>query len=224
MIILKYNSILGYHYKTHTFLCFPPHMLEISTTLHVVLIVFLRMSALANPLSRKHFQRRHRCLYISIIWLLSALYCSLPLILLVQENWKDDWFFYIRLFGLHCFGTLPVISIIIMWGIMINVAQTKQANEFRISNNSKQLMADSNNRSMSAMVKWLVIVLIICYVPYIIWKQYFYVMILRRNSGLIYTEKVKTFFLVGALDFIFNVIITLNNLNPFYFRKQWLEQ
>ena len=191
---MNYNSILGYHYKTNAFLCFPPHVLEISTTLHVALIVFLRMCALANPLSRKKSKRRHRCLYITIIWLLSVLYSSLPLILLVQENWKDDWFFYIRLFGLNCFGTLPVISIIIMWGLMLNVARKKRANDFHISNSSSQLMAYSNNRSISAMVKWLVIVLIFCYVPYIVWKQYFYIMILRRNSDLIYTEKVRILF------------------------------
>ena len=170
-------------------LCFPPHVLEVVTTLHVSLLVTLRLYAVLKPLADKKNQHKLRYIYILIIWIISFVYCSISLVFSALK--MDASFRYMRILGLHCFGTFPVISIIFMWGITMNVVKEKRKKDLCISNPSTPMMADSSNRFMSTMVRWLVVVHLFCYVPYMGWKQYLYGTVLKRNSNPGFSEEVR---------------------------------
>ena len=187
--MIQYISFLGYFTKRYVFLCFPPHVLEVATTLHVALLVSLRLSAVLNPLAEKKNQRKFRYVCIAIIWILSIVYCSIALVFSALK--MEASFRYMRILGLHCFGTFPVLSTVIMWGIILNVAKKKREKDLRNSNNSSYLIANKSNSCMSTMVRWLVIVHLFCYVPFLVWKQYLYGVILKRNLKPDFSEKVK---------------------------------
>ena len=185
--------ISGYHNKGYLFFSLPPHVLEISTTLHVALLVFLRHSALKSPFVQTQHSHKHRCMYITIIWLLSVLYCitALSLQLLCERR----LFLQMKILGLHCYGTVPVIAIMIMWIKMIKAANNKHRKDSLASKISSNHSAESNDRFMSTLVKWLVIILLLCYVPFLAWKQYFYGKLLKRviykSAEPLYDEKVS---------------------------------
>ena len=60
-----------------------------------------------------------------------------------------------------------------------------------------QQLSDSMNRKMAIVVKRIVVCLLICYVPFLIWEQY-YMIIAEREPFMIYKNEVKYLFLYVA--------------------------
>jgi hypothetical protein len=161
-------------------LMFPSHVLEYSSILHVSLLVFLRLITLRNPLG---FQgqdiRRFRHVAISVIWIMSITVVLLDIIARCQE--MDDFSMYLNLVNLHCFKTIPVVGIVLMYGSLLWTVkrQQKQTNTIALSTNTSN--REARNRRMTAMVSRVVICLLICYLPYLASKHYFAVTDLKTS-------------------------------------------
>ena len=113
-----------------------------------------------------------------------------------------ETFRYIKLVSFHCFGTIPVISIIVMWGLLMKVAKDRRMKDNHVLSTEFLSIEESNHRRMVKIVHRLVIALLICYIPFLFWKQYFYSIVLKRTPNPNYTEAVRFFF-----PFLSNVVV-----------------
>ena len=169
---------------------FPSHVLEYSSILHVALLVFLRVITLRNPLSQGDDIRKFRHVAITIIWIISITVVSLDVI--SQCQGMDDFSMYLNLVNLHCFKTIPVVGIVLMYGLLLWTVnrQQKQTNNIAISTDNSH--REARNRRMTAIVSRVVICLLICYLPYLASKHYFAVTDVKK-SLLTQTFKVNKF-------------------------------
>ena len=176
---------------------FTPHVLDVSSILHVALLVFLRLRTVRNPYLEGESLYKVRRLGIIIIWFVSIMFCILPLMALVLK--MKDYSTIIRLIGLTGLSTLPVIGIIIMWGILIWTAKVKQAEDRNnrpstpnaiIHSISRSASYERNNQRAAVIMQSLVIVLLICYIPYLAWKHYIYVIVVSRTFAK-FSRKVR---------------------------------
>ena len=90
-----------------------PHILEFSSCLHVTLLIFLRLLAIRYPLSYQILHKKLRHISIIAIWAITSLVQSIPLFTLLFAESKR-LYTYVRLVLLNCFGTIPVVSMVIM--------------------------------------------------------------------------------------------------------------
>ena len=121
---------------------------------------------------------------ILLIWITSMIVTLIAVLAQILELW--DFYFYYRYVKLHVFRTIPIICIILMY-IKLVWTLNKRSNEVKISltlrnvsrvsdnGNSKKLLLEKSTQKMTLMVKRVVLVLIVCYVPYLMWMQYYYV-------------------------------------------------
>ena len=169
---------------------FIPNILETTSILHVTLLVFLRLLAITDPMKYKeaHIKSRHRS--IIVIWLLSII---VRLVALLSQKYHSKVFFYYRYFLLHIFHTIPIIMIVIMYGTLIMTLKKRSATLLTMTEQSQQL-SDSINRKMTIVVKRIVVSLLICYVPFLSWEQY-YMIIAEREPFMIYKNEVNYLFL-----------------------------
>lgn len=167
-------------------LTFIPNILETTSILHVTLLVFLRLLAITDPMKYKeaHIKSRHKS--IIVIWLTSII---VRLIALLSQKYHSKVFFYYRYFLLHIFHTIPIIMIVIMYGTLIMTLKKRSATLLTMTEQSQQL-SDSINRKMTIVVKRIVVSLLICYVPFLSWEQY-YMIIAEREPFTIYKNEVK---------------------------------
>ena len=170
----------------------PAHILEISTILHVALLVFLRWKSIKRPLKEIKNEEIYRIAFVVIVWTISISACIIPVLFLAFEMFET--FRYIKLVSFHCFGTIPVISIIVMWGLLMKVAKDRRMKDNHVLSTEFLSIEESNHRRMVKIVHRLVIALLICYIPFLFWKQYFYSIVLKRTPNPNYTEAVRFFF------------------------------
>ena len=96
----------------------------------------------------------------------------------------DDFYFPYRYIVLHGFHTIPIICILLVHGGLILTLKKKQRhdkdNTLQMCNATK-VYADSMNTKMILMVQRIVFFLVVCYVPFLAWKHYFYSVISKRS-------------------------------------------
>ena len=169
---------------------FVPHVLEFSSILHVALLVFLRLISVLKPYQEETSINNLRRISIASIWILSVAFCVLPIISLTLKMKVVST--YVRLLTLHCFNTIPVVGIIIMWCMLMWVAKKKQVNDRQSYH--RQSCDNSNpgsyDKRSAVIVRRLVIILLVCYLPYLAWKEYFYGIIFQRSCNEL-TPKVN---------------------------------
>ena len=161
---------------------FVPYVLEMSSCLHVTLLVFLRLMAIQYPLSYQTSNLKLRQASIAAIWIVSILAQVMPLVAMYTGSKKT--YIYVRLIFLHCCGTFPVISIVLMNVLLIWLVKQKQREialsigpSISVTLNS---ISESMSRKMTKLVQKLVAFLLLCYVPYLTWAHYFYSTIIQR--------------------------------------------
>ena len=122
-----------------------------------------------------------------MIWIISFLLPTVPLIASFLQ--LREFYMACRLFNLNCFGTLPIIAITSMYCILIWKIKTKETEKKHIIG-GKSLISDreSSEKRMVAVVRRLIIVLLICYVPYLVYKEYAYGIITKRPDHKLYIE------------------------------------
>ena len=164
-----------------------PRVLETSSCLHVTLLVFLRLLAIKKPLSYGEIHDKLRRISIIIIWIASITIQLVALIILIFE--QGEAYLYYKDVTLHIFHTFPVICIIIMYTLLIWTLEKKkrQIKDSRIS-----MKQESINKKMTLLVQRVVLVLIICYVPFLAWRQYYYEIVIKRFDPRLQDAEVRT--------------------------------
>ena len=163
---------------------FVPYVLEMSSCLHVTLLVFLRLMAIQYPCSYQTSNVKLRQASIVIIWTVSILSQIIPLVAMYKCS--RQVYTHVRLIFVHFCGTLPVISIVVMNILLIWVVKNKQR-EIALSiapsiSTTLNSISESTSKRMTTLVQKLVAFLLICYVPYLTWAHYFYSIIIQRED------------------------------------------
>ena len=190
-LLLGTRGYLKYHITDWRIegLTFIPNILETTSILHVTLLVLLRLLAVTDPMKYKeaHIKSRHKS--ILVIWLTSII---VRLIALISQKYHTKAFFYYRYFLLHMFHTIPIIMIVIMYVTLIMTLKKRSTALITMTEQSQQL-SQSINRKMEIVVKRIVVSLLICYVPFLSWEQY-YMVIAERQPFMIYKNEVITIY------------------------------
>ena len=165
---------------------FVPNVLETNSILHVTLIVFLRLLAVTEPIKCKEIHKSLRHKSIILTWVIAFGVRSLSLII---QTLSSDAFFYYRYFQLHAFHTLPIFLIVVMYIVLIKTLKKRHQNLDMIDFKSR-IVADTMNKKMTIVVKRIVFGLLICYIPFLAWEQY-YLFISKRVPFVIYRSEVS---------------------------------
>ena len=104
-----------------------PDVLEMSSVVHVMLLVFLRLLAILKPLSYQEIHDKFRYKSIIGIWI-TSIFVNAAKILCCQlaitfEN--ENYFYYGNLIIAQFSNTLPVVLILIMYIMLIWVLRGK---------------------------------------------------------------------------------------------------
>ena len=169
---------------TSILVLFAPHALELSSILHVTLLVFLRLLAVRDPLATPERRVKLRHVSIALIWTISLL---LPTIFLIATLLDAGSFHkYFNIIYLNCFEIFPVICIVVMYYVLIRTLRKKKNENKDNSMGFKQIIqnstADGYNKKMQLLVGRLVIVLLFCYVPFLACMNYFNFQIIKGSS------------------------------------------
>ena len=139
-----------------------------------------------NGERRRKFHKLRR-ISITTIWIISFVLPTLPLIASFLE--MRELYMFVRLFNLNCFGTLPVIGITTMYGILIwKIKKKRSEKKHLVKGKSEGSDREASERRMVVVVQRLIVVLLICYVPYLVYKQYAYGIITNRPDHKMYIE------------------------------------
>ena len=174
--ILYYLLANGWGYSVNfpmIILNYVPEVLEMSSILHVTLLVFLRLIAILKPLSYKAIHVQLRFVSITTIWVISCLCHGIIRIIyvLVPKQRQNSFYDNASLVILHCFITVPVISLFIMYVLLILVIRKKNQ-ELKEHTLVTPNVPGKANRNI--LVKRVVMVFVTCYVPFLVWRHYFF--------------------------------------------------
>ena len=131
--------------------------------------------AVRSPLSEEKDLVTRRHILITVIWTTSIVFNAIPIIFSGLK--MNNGFVYIRTINLYLFSILPLFAIVIMWGLLIWTAKSKQSHGKIALPNTSQSMEESNSRRMAAIIRRIVILLLICYIPILVWKQYVWIVV-----------------------------------------------
>ena len=154
-----------------------PNVFATSSCLHVTLLVFLRLKAISKPTQYEEIYKKLCYPSIVFIWIISVGVRLIAVLAHCLKFW--DFYFYYRYFNLHVFHTIPIICIVLMYAKLVWTLK-KRSNEAikearrSVNANLKELALDKINQKMTLMVQRVVLFLVVCYVPYLIWMQYYY--------------------------------------------------
>jgi hypothetical protein len=156
----------------------PTYILEFSSILHVALLVFLRLMTIRNSLSNGH--EKYRLPFLVSIWMISIVPNLIRSVALIFM--RKDIFVYLGIINFISIGTFPVIGIVIMYILLVHSVKKKKGPNKDVLTSNITPITESNNRRMTVIVMRLVIMLLICYIPYLANKLYFYGSVLNRAS------------------------------------------
>ena len=149
-----------------------PNILSSSSCLHVQLLVFLRLLAVSKPLKYKEIHRSLRHISITIIWILSICVCLIPVFTMrfLPDNRLS--FYCNRILVLHGLHTIPILCIVLLYVILIRTIHNTRRSVSSISSSPciSTIMAGRNRQRK--MMKGIVVCLIVCYLPYLLWWEY----------------------------------------------------
>ena len=160
-------------------LSMPQDMLCFTSTNFVALIVLLRLLAVKQPLG---FQAAHEKLVRysrPIIWGVTSLIPLIGLILSIQLPNTFAYWFYLSL-QLDALYALPIFSTIIMYFVLLHTLKQKRE-EVIIEATRMRL------RTLAKMTKGIVVGLVVCNLPYLVWLQT-YLALWCQNNGTILME------------------------------------
>ena len=151
---------------------FPANVLEISSVLHVTLLVFLRLWVILKPLSCQELHTKMRHISIISIWIISILTNILPGIFWHLKMGPE--YQYIGLINTYCFGLIPVVSIVFMYALIYWTIKKKSRAAKDTLEGTENCPLDLDSMKMTLLVTRVLLVLLVCYTPYVIWKEYYY--------------------------------------------------
>ena len=110
-------------------------------------------------------------------------------------------YYFVTLCGIHTrtYPTLPVVLILIMYIMLIWVLRGKK---------SKAQWQNTMDKKLTLAIQRIVLVVILCYGPFLVWRAYFYVVVDRRGNGTLSDEQVKKIILI-QIKFNWSLIFVL---------------
>ena len=159
---------------------FVPNILEMSSVLHVTLIVSLRFYAILKPTSYRKLHIKMRFISLLLIWTSSFFLHGVIVILAVLN--KKTYAYTGNMFVFYCFNALPVLIILILYLLLIWILKNKRPTPINDTNqiHMQSAATEEIEKRMTTIVKRIIIVVILCYGPFVIWRQYFYVIVDKR--------------------------------------------
>ena len=176
-------------------LYFMPQVLEMASLLHVTLLVFLRLLAVKTPMAYHISHTNVPYSSLITIWATCILLQSLPLLALSFN--KYSVYTYLRLLNLHCFHTIPLLLILLMYTSLIWTLRRKekqQRQDFQNLPFNSMDYRETRNKKMTLLVKRVVIFLLISYAPFVAWYQYYYIVVCKRDPLQILAVEVTIFY------------------------------
>ena len=179
-----------------------PNVFSTSSCIHVALLVLLRYIESITPVgkisrmaSRTANSNKKFCYTaILLIWVLSFIAHTTAVVAQCLEFWS--FYYYYRFFKLHFFGTLPIFCIIWIYvrtiqrmkkkgrqashAIAINLMDSPtNDNGFdeQIMASKKEILCRELQEGIERMthaIEMVVLCVLLCFVPYLVWMQYYY--------------------------------------------------
>ena len=169
-------------------LYFPSKMLEMSSRLHVTLLVFLRLLAIKFPLTFQDMHVKMSRICITIIWIITFIFSLI--ITLIGVFGKEGDYFVSKLAYLHISGTFPVISILIMNILLLrtlgrrnHVDNGPSQKQISTLNRMDSSRTEALNRKMTGVVLKVVGFLLVCYIPLLAWRHHYYAVVVYRENS-----------------------------------------
>ena len=165
---------------------FAPTVLELSSILHVAVLVFLRLWAVRKPLSYDELHIKMQHVSIKMIWAISLLVNIAATVAFMVSLKKA--YPIVREINLHLFSTLPAIAILIMYVMLMYIIKIKQRKNRKSLTDMTTSNVDKNTTRMNLIVRRLVFFLLISYIPYLIWKEQFDGLVARKGGKTDYPD------------------------------------
>ena len=157
----------------HNFILVPKRTFEISSILHVVLLVILRLEKIKHPKNKR--MTKHNTIWISSIWIISILCSALPICAIII-NCRNA-IPVIRLVELYCSSVVPVLGIVFTYLQLIWELKKQQKHRNEIHTQGTGLNNDDNVKRVTVVVTRVVTVFLICYLPFLAERQYYLIML-----------------------------------------------
>ena len=158
----------------------PADILENSSILHVAFLVFLRLRTIQNPLTSRNGSFRRLKHFVALIWIILII-PRIVFFLLLSLKMSDEFSSFAHAI-LHVFYTIPTIGIIFMYCVLVRcVRKSKKKNQdemFQVGVQNQR----SDDTKMNSIVARLVLILLICYLPFLINKSYMYYQMITDES------------------------------------------
>ena len=164
---------------------FLPSVFEMASVWHVMLLVFQRLLAIVKPVTYQTFHKKMRYISMTVIWTLSLI---LHLSKSLTETFDAEIGRTQHIFIALVFNLLPILSILFMEVILI--WKLKEEKRKRIERRTETNDATGNDlkvfeNAMTKVVQRIVVVLIVCYGPFISWRIYFLFVSFDRKLSIV---------------------------------------
>ena len=155
---------------------------------HVTLLIALRFVAIIWPMTFRNFHDKIKDASIIIIWVLS---CLLHIVKCGVFTNDLEHGRVLNLVFVFTFNVIPVISIIAMnLMIILHLRRRKTSPHLKFKHKLKENEQEIEDKMISVVQK-IVIVMIVCYGPYLGWRLYYSLVIdLRSNDSPTFAEVI----------------------------------
>ena len=156
-----------------------PNILGFSSCLHVTLLVFMRLLAVRYPLSYKTLHKKLRHNAIISIWAITSLGEAIPLFVVPFSS--KLIYSYVRLVLLNGFGTIPVISMVIMNVLFAWTVKKRKASTLNTSPSTAREFNETITRKTNLLVQKVVAFLLVSNTPYLVFANYYDINVFPRD-------------------------------------------
>ena len=140
----------------------------------------IRLKVVRNPLSEEKMIVQYRRLSVFVIWTVAVVVSTMPAIFVALE--VKDGVVYMYKITFYAFKVFPVIVISIMWGLLMWTAKAKR-NQIKSSpSNISESIEVHNSRKMAVIIRRLVILTLVFWIPYLVWITYVWIVITQNNT------------------------------------------
>ena len=190
---------------------FLPSVFEMASVWHVMLLVFQRLLAIVKPVTYQTFHKKMRYISMTVIWTLSLI---LHLSKSLTETFDPKIGHTQHIFIALVFNLLPILSILFMEVILI--WKLKEEKRKRMQRRTETHDATGNDlkvfeNAMTKVVQRIVVVLIVCYGPFISWRIYFLFVSFDRKLSIVEVNLFLTLIMFLYLCLKFSVKKNIND-------------
>ena len=145
----------------------PVYALQGSSCYFVALVALLRLLAVKHPLAFRATHKKLSKFITGAIWiallLLAAIIVILSFLFHKLNAIEEQTFVISGVIAFQVFFSLPILSTVIMYGALLYTLRQKKAD----TTQAQELI-----KSTSKLTKWIVICLLICNIPWMLWTFY----------------------------------------------------